>query len=281
MMLHHQRLRAPAKINLALRVVGRRADGYHLLDSVFLPLDWGDEIALTIAEANAAVVACELRTTAEAPLISDGLASEAARRYLAQAKVCARVSLEIDKRIWISAGLGGGSSDAATVLCALNRHFAALSSTELSALALSLGADVPYFLTPLPARVRGVGEQISPLDGLPALDLLLVNPKMPLSTAAVFAAHRQPPSPPLPETLDLSDTSWITNDLLPAACALCPAVAAAFEALRSFDPLFCSLSGSGATLFAGFATAEQTSDAATQLSEKKSLMTAIVRTLAA
>jgi 4-diphosphocytidyl-2-C-methyl-D-erythritol kinase len=172
-----------------------------------------------------------------------------------------------------AAGLGGGSSDAAAVLRALSARFpGAVGPAELAALALALGADVPFFLDARPALVSGVGERRAELPGrLPALAVLLGNPGTPLATARVFAAYAatgRPHSPPgrlldawrsalaggpegLPERLD----GLLANDLEPAAEALCPGLAPVRAALRAAGALAVGLSGSGATLYGVFATA--------------------------
>ena len=154
--------RACAKINLFLRVTGRRGDGYHELDSVFLPISLADEIRLEIraADESSVTVNCNLPELARS---RNNLAARAARSFMSEFDLVADVSIDLEKRIPVGAGLGGGSSDAATILCMMAAA-ARLTDDEaagrLRRLALSLGADVPFFLDPQPSRVTGIGERI-------------------------------------------------------------------------------------------------------------------------
>jgi 4-diphosphocytidyl-2-C-methyl-D-erythritol kinase len=257
-------LRAPAKLNLGLRITGRRADGYHELDSVFVPLDLADDLVVEVAPAEAP--AAGLILDGAAPGLAAGaenLATRAALAFLEAAGLCARVSLRLTKHIPVAAGLGGGSSDAAAVLRALAElHPGAVVPADLAALALRIGADVPYFLDPRPARVRGIGERVESVSGLPPLSLLLVHPGAPLSTAAVYRAYdalgpvaaartrvreAHSDAAPLPAGIDLG------NDLEPAAVRLCPPVARLRARMQALDPLGVGMSGSGPTLFGIFA----------------------------
>lgn len=259
---------APAKINLALRVTGRRADGLHELDTVFIPLELADTVTVTVATREAAgPEAAAVRCSCPAHPELDGaenLAAAAAGRYLERAGLAhaVTVALTIDKRIWVAAGLGGGSSDAAAVLRVLQLHFGALDAEELAALALDLGADVPFFLDPRVARGRGVGEDLVPLDGIPALDLVLLNPGRSLATRDVFAALGLAPGQRRAGTLDEAIVALdgsvagaarlVHNDLLPAALQLCPEIADLLRALRGRGALAAGMTGSGPTVFGVF-----------------------------
>ena len=180
-------LPAPAKINLFLHVTGRRADGYHLLQSVFVLLDWQDTLHIE-TRADGALHRHDLG----AALPPDDLCLRAARLLQAESGTAMGCDIHIDKQVPWGAGLGGGSSDAATVLLALNRlwelHWPA---ARLEALALRLGADVPFFVRGQPAWVEGVGEQITPI-ALPAevLDtpLVLLKPPVAIPTVAIFGS---------------------------------------------------------------------------------------------
>lgn len=238
---------APAKINLYLRVTGRRPDGYHELDSLLLPLALADDVVVEVWPGRGVSCRCpgheELGGAAN-------LAARAAAAFLASSGVEARVEITVTKRIWVAAGLGGGSSDAAAVLLALGEALGA--PPDLPDIARALGADVPFFLDPRPARARGIGERLEPVPGVPALDLVLVNPGRPLSTAAVFRALGGIPSagwspaPIAPDALG----GLVHNDLAPAARRLCPAIAEAEAALRRAPGVLeVGLSGSGPTLF--------------------------------
>ena len=244
---------APAKLNLGLRVLGRRADGYHELDSVFVPLDLADAVELAIAPAAAACVTLELAgASGGVPADASNLAVRAAAAFLAEAGLANALHLRVTKQIPVAAGLGGGSSDAGAVLRALAESFPdALTAPALARLALRLGADVPYFLSPRPARVGGIGERRTPIQDLPALACVLVNPGVALATADVFAAFAARPLPArrafyVELGLDLA------NDLEPAAEKLCPAIAPLRERLRSLGARAVALSGSGPTLFGLF-----------------------------
>jgi 4-diphosphocytidyl-2-C-methyl-D-erythritol kinase len=257
--LPRTRLLAPAKLNLGLRVRGRRADGYHELASVFVPLDLADTLELEIARAARPEVTLALAgPSAGVPDGATNLAARAAQAFLDAAGLACAVRIRLSKQIPAAAGLGGGSSDAGAVLRGLAASFPdALTPAALARLALDLGADVPYFLAPRPARVTGIGERIEPIPSLPAFACLLVNPGVPLTTAAVFAAYdalagEAPPPAPDPELgLDLA------NDLAPAAEKLCPTIAGLRERLRAAGARAVGLSGSGPTLFGLFADAEQ------------------------
>lgn len=270
-------VRAPAKINLGLRIVGRRPDGYHELDSLFLPLDLADELELREAPPEDGV-SLELAGGAPGvPADPSNLAVRAALAFAEAAGLTTGLAVRLTKRIPAAAGLGGGSSDAGAVLRELDRrHPGAVAPERLRALALSLGADVPFFLDPRPARVRGVGERVEPVEGVPALHLVLANPGIPLSTAEVYRAADAlggeltgpaggPTMPPLSALreagADPADPSgpgageleaWVRNDLEPAALRLCPPIGRLRERLRQAGARAVGLSGSGPTLYGLF-----------------------------
>jgi len=249
---------APAKLNLGLRILGRRADGYHEIESVFAPLDLADQIELEIGEAERPEVTLALAgAAAGVPADATNLAVQAAAEFLAAAGLARAVRIRLTKSIPAAAGLGGGSSDAGAVLRALAASFPdAIGAPALAHLALELGADVPYFLAPCPARVGGIGERIQPLADFAPLTCLLANPGVPLSTAAVFAAFDADPTPS-PRALDPELGLDLANDLEPAALRLCPAIAPLRERLRAAGARAVGLSGSGSTLFGLFPDAAQ------------------------
>jgi 4-diphosphocytidyl-2-C-methyl-D-erythritol kinase len=259
-------LDAPAKVNLGLRIVGRRADGYHELESLFAPIDLADAIALTVEWGRGADVELALADDAGgAPSGDDNLAVRAARAFLAESGVAARVAIRLTKRTPVAAGLGGGSSDAAAVLRGLAQAFpGALPGPALEALALRLGADVPFFLNPRPAWVTGIGERREPLGGVPALPLLLANPGEPLATREVFRAfdalgvpHAARAEPPRSLARELADdgalASRLHNDLEAPAVRLCPAIARLRTQLARAGARAVGMSGSGATVYGVFA----------------------------
>jgi 4-diphosphocytidyl-2-C-methyl-D-erythritol kinase len=255
---------APAKLNLGLRIAGRRADGYHELDSVFVPIDWADEVAVALEPAGAPDARLELAGAAEGlPAGAENLAARAARGFLEAAGLRAVALVRLTKCIPVAAGLGGGSSDAGAVLRALAALCpGALDPQALAALALRLGADVPYFLDPRPARVRGIGERVEPLLELPPLWLLLAHPGVPLATADVFRAYdalgQQAPDPGAsPRPPALLPGLDLGNDLEPAALRLCPPLARLRRRLRGICPHGVGMSGSGPTLYALFPSRQE------------------------
>jgi 4-diphosphocytidyl-2-C-methyl-D-erythritol kinase len=256
------RVLAPAKLNLGLRILSRRPDGYHELASVFAPLDLADEIELEIASSARPRV--ELALAGEAagvPSDASNLAARAAAGFLAAAGLSRAVGIRLTKRIPPAAGMGGGSSDAGAVLRALAGRFPdALETPALARLALSLGADVPYFLDPRPARVGGIGERIQPLGKLAPLACLLVNPGTPLSTAAVFAGFDARPDKAAP-AWDPELGLDLANDLARPAEQLCPAIGPLREQLTRLGARAVALSGSGPTLFGRFPDASAAAQA--------------------
>jgi 4-diphosphocytidyl-2-C-methyl-D-erythritol kinase len=190
-------LRAPAKVNLGLRLTGRRADGYHTLESVFVPIEIWDELTLDVSPGTLKIeLEMEPATGEELPAAlgdvsagPDNLVVRAAAAFCEHTGLEAQIGLRLRKRIPAGAGLGGGSSDAAAVLRGLaSLCDPAIPLQSLHGVALSLGADVPFFLSPQPALVRGIGEKIESLSGVPALDLVVVNPGISLATAEVYRA---------------------------------------------------------------------------------------------
>src|SRR5262249_54350865 len=146
---------APGKINLCLHVTGRRADGYHELDSIFVPIGWSDVVGIETRPSDAprVILRCDNATLNDA---RSNLASRAAVAFMSEFAIAAEVLVEVRKRIPAGAGLGGGSSDAGAVLRMLAEVFGVSSGPRLAAVAVKLGADVPFFLDPRPARVRGI-----------------------------------------------------------------------------------------------------------------------------
>ncbi len=263
-------LRAPAKLNLGLRVVGRRSDGYHELESLFVPIGLADDVRVELQKSREVRVRLALEGEAPGvPADATNLAVRAAQVFLERGQIGAEVTLGLRKRVPAAAGLGGGSSDAGAVLRGLSRLFpAALSAAELSAAALRLGADVPFFVVdpPRPAWVAGIGERVEPLEKFPDLGILLVHPGVPLATRAVFEAYDSAScalTPPgsgstirslsgLRDLVERIGAGLLANDLEPAATRLCPAIARLKDELCACEALGVGMSGSGPTLFALF-----------------------------
>lgn len=277
---------APAKLNLGLRIVGRRDDGYHEIESLFVPLDLHDEVRVSWTDApdreearvdlrlEAPGGAAGLPRTSGVPSDASNLAARAATCFLEATQLAVRVELRLIKRIPPAAGLGGGSSDAAAVLRALDRMFPdRLPSGEMWRVALGLGADVPYFLDPRNAWITGIGDRIEAVAGVPAFSVLLVNPGSGLSTADVYAAWdaRSPALTPveagstMPALARLKDDSrtlsgrlanLLANDLECVASELCPEVLGLRARLLELGSEAVGMSGSGATVFGVFSDEE-------------------------
>jgi len=252
---------APAKINLYLHVLGKRADGYHRLDSLVAFADIGDrvtarpaeELTLTVSGPEAAAIAGRGE---------DNLVMRAARRLMARAGIGAGAALHLDKLLPAAAGIGGGSSDAAAALRALAMLWGVpLGEPELMTLALQLGADVPACLAGRPVWVGGIGEEIMPAGTLPQTGIVLANPRRPLPTAAVFRSYPGPyrgsgrfdgMPPDAAGLAAILDTRH--NDLTEAARQLVPEIGKVLDRLAGLPgALLARMSGSGATCFALFA----------------------------
>lgn len=179
---------AAAKVNLSLRITGRRSDGYHLLDSIVVPISVFDRLRIVVSTAKAPSVSLVCRP--ESPALGGvNIADQAAKLFLRRSGVNARIQLELEKEIPIGAGMGGGSSDAAAVLRVLKEVLVpALPETTLRNWGLELGADVPFFLSGRPARVRGIGELIEPIPAWPSSPMVVAFAGEGLSTAAVYRA---------------------------------------------------------------------------------------------
>jgi 4-diphosphocytidyl-2-C-methyl-D-erythritol kinase len=258
-----RRFRSFAKINLHLEVAGRRDDGYHELRTVFQTISVADEI--TVARRRAAGV--ELRVEgADLPSDARNLAFRAAARFLAErAPSAAGVAIELRKRIPAGGGLGGGSSNAATVLRALERLFRLPTDAEwLRRVGRDLGADVPFFFVGGTAIGRGRGDEIEPLVDAPAPRgvLVLMAPDFGLSTAAVFAALAPVPSRGAaafawpPQGADAGDfAGWIGENVLEdPAFRLRPELGALYTAAVRSGARRVRMSGSGSSLFALYAS---------------------------
>lgn len=250
---------APAKLNLFLHVVGRRPDGYHLLQSVFRLLDHGDALCIEARRDGAIRRTSTLAGVAEA----QDLAVRAAR-LLQQATGC-RLGADIfvEKRLPLGGGLGGGSSDAATVLLALNRLWKLnLARAELQNLGLQLGADVPVFVFGQSAFAEGVGELLQPVS-LPAAWYVVVAPPVAVATADIFAAPeltRDTTSIKIRDllTAQLADSRY-GNDLQAVVCRRYPEVADCLAWLGQWGKA--RMTGSGACVFAEFATEREAAQA--------------------
>jgi 4-diphosphocytidyl-2-C-methyl-D-erythritol kinase len=263
---------APAKLNLYLHVVGRRDDGYHLLDSLVAFAEIGDEI--TAAAAPSLSVAVKGRYAAAldaAP--QDNLVWRAAERLAAASGRPAAAALTLFKNLPVASGIGGGSSDAAATVKLLAEFWRVdIAPAALMTLAASLGADVPVCLAGRAAWLGGIGERIEPIPALPPAAVVLVNPGIALPTAAVFAARRGPFSAParFPLPADVAGLAKLLeqrrNDLTVPAIEKVPAIGRVLDRLAVIEgALIARMSGSGATCFALFATPEAAAAAAARV----------------
>lgn len=239
---------APAKVNLFLHVTGRRADGYHLLESLMAFVDLADTLELESRTDGAIVRVNDVPGVG----VEEDLALRAARALQDAAGTRAGVAIQVTKRIPMGAGLGGGSSDAASVLLALNRLWdLGWPRARLQAVAQTLGADVPFFVGGENAMARGIGEVLSPVS-LPMSWLVLCHPRVHVRTADVFAAEdltRNAAS----AKMDVFSETYGRNDLARVVAAREPAVAAALAALAGASTAV-RMTGSGSCVFATFAS---------------------------
>lgn len=250
-------LPAPAKLNLFLHVVGRRADGYHELQSVFVPIDLADTLDFE-SRADGAIE----RTGDVIGEIERDLAVRAARLLQVESNTALGVSIRVDKNIPAGSGMGGGSSDAATTLIALNRLWNLHWPRErLAALALRLGADVPFFLGAGPAFVEGIGERLTSIDW-PRSHFAVVHPQVAVSTAEIFAdpgLTRQAKLTTMPAFSAERDAFprvlFGVNDLEAVVRRRVPAVDAAIERLARYGPA--RMTGSGSAVFVPVESEEQ------------------------
>lgn len=264
---------APAKLNLYLHVVGRRADGYHLLDSLVAFAAVGDEVRAAPAPALSLKLAGPQSTALKGP-VEENLVWRAAELLAARAGREPAASLELVKRLPVASGIGGGSSDAAAALRALDALWRlGLDEAALGALGVRLGADLPVCLLARAAWLSGVGERVEPAPALPPVVALLVNPGVGLATPSVFAMRQGPFSAPARFAAMPGDAAGLAallaqrrNDLTEAAIALVPEIARVLERLERLEgALVARMSGSGATCFALFAEHAAAEAAAAQL----------------
>jgi 4-diphosphocytidyl-2-C-methyl-D-erythritol kinase len=253
---------APAKLNLFLRITGRRADGYHELQSVFRLLEWGDVVRCRLRDDGAI-----RRQGDSVPGLgeSDDLAVRAAKLLQSEANCAQGADIVVEKRIPAGAGLGGGSSDAATVLVALNALWrAGLSLQALAELGLQLGADVPVFVHGDNAWAEGVGERLVPL-ALPPAWYLLIDPGVHAGTGSLFQAHDLTRNAAPATIADFVSAAALENAFEPVLRRRDPAVEAAFMALAQVGRP--RLTGSGSACFAEFTEPAQARTALDRLQQ--------------
>ena len=251
-----------AKINLLLKVTGRRNDGYHLLDSLVGFCEFGDRLEISLNEARDEIIT---EGTFGREISDNNIIRKTLEKFRETTKWEQPVRIRLEKEIPIGAGLGGGSSDAATTLRLLSQipNSPPLTRKELFNMALELGADVPVCLHGKTTRMQGIGEKLALLPPLPELPILLVNPNCRLETKNVFGAFRGNYSEPIDsylfekswsqETLEDLLRSKQQNDLYDAAVSLVPQISKVLTLLRELPGVIgVGMSGSGATCFAIF-----------------------------
>ncbi|MGD9976056.1 MAG: 4-(cytidine 5'-diphospho)-2-C-methyl-D-erythritol kinase [Desulfatirhabdiaceae bacterium] len=247
---------SPAKINLFLAVTGKRPDGYHNLVSLMCPIALYDEIAMDF-NGNHIQVVCN---HPDVPQDESNLAARAAIEYCRRVNNRQGVSIRIDKRIPVAAGLGGGSSNAATVLLAMNRyHGNLLSPRELAEMAIALGSDVPFFIYQKPAIVTGKGEQIEIYDRLSSFPVLLICPSVSVSTQMVYAnlnlgltKCEQKLKKFLLNDCQFDIQSGLCNDLETVTGSMVPEIGQIKQLLIQNGALGSLMSGSGPSVFGVF-----------------------------
>lgn len=285
---------APAKINLALHITGRRADGYHLIESFVVFAELGDHVTVHPADRDA----FSLEGPEAAALSAEAASSNLVVRARDALRDAARqsglelppVDIRLDKRLPVASGIGGGSADAAATLKALCALWGYDPGQQtLSRIALALGADVPMCLQGRPLIARGIGEALVPVDLGFALDLVIVNPRIGVSTPKVFAALESRDNPPLPDPEGVGDRNrfleWLAgtrNDLQPPARSMVAEIDQCLSALQLAGAQFARMSGSGASCFGVFASAKAAQMAAENLRiDRPEWFIAATRTLSA
>jgi len=256
---------ARAKVNLCLHVTGQRSDGYHLLDSVVLFADLGDRLTFKPADTLSLEISGPFGAALSAT--KDNLVLRAATLFLPTGGA----TIHLQKNLPVASGIGGGSADAAAALHGLSRLWK--QSLPTRSAQLSLGADVPVCIKSQALRMSGIGEVLTPIPGLPDLPVVLVNPKVGISTPHVFNKNQNRKNPPItniPET-SMSVTQcidWLTgqrNDLQTPAISLAPQIADVLDALNGAGAALTRMSGSGATCFGLFESRQNADQAAAML----------------
>lgn len=263
---------APAKLNIRLKITGRRPDGYHELVSIMVPVDLYDHIELKFIEEPRIDITCR---GFSAPANADNLVCRAAKSFFSQIGWRKGLSIELTKRIPVAAGLGGGSSDAASILMALNETLCAsrpLSPKRMAELALKQGADVPFFLKRSPCIARGIGEILEPIRKWPSFCYVIVMPEISVSTAKVYEALDQPSFSPVKEDnreLELTNDEYhvtirnllkmpmeachlLENDLERVTVSRFPIIREIKQSLMDVGAIGALMSGSGPSVFGVF-----------------------------
>jgi len=286
------KIRAPAKINLRLRIVGKRSDGYHLVDTIMLPVSLYDELEIERPRAAGTKNAPKDRLTVvcDHPLVPSGkknLTHQAASLILKEAGLNEAVCIRIHKRIPVGAGLGGGSTDAAATLLGLNRLFKlGYTPRRLEKLSASLGADVPFFIKGVPARARGIGERLTPLHNVPRFWLVILYPEFPVSSGWAYRNWRDKLTKPIVNTsinLPLRNPEilkcFLVNDLEAVTIGRYPRIGLLKEQLIENAAVGALMSGSGSSVFGIFNSRRNAEQAFHRLRKEEGIETFLARVL--
>ena len=287
------KIRAPAKINLTLRVVGKRADGYHLLDSIILPVSLFDELDILKVRRAGTKKRGDvplIKITCDHPSVpcdERNLAHSAAALLLKKTRSQQSIEIHIRKRIPIGAGLGGGSTDAAATLVGLNRLLRlGLSAKELERIGLEIGSDVPFFIRGRPARARGIGERLRRIRQVPRLWLVILYPGLAVSTAWVYQNLRLKLTKPSVNTsIATSLKSFakldglLINDLEAVTIKRYPQVGVMKNRLARAGAAAVLMSGSGSSVFGIFGSKRKAQNAFRRLRNEEGAQTFLVRVL--
>ena len=249
------KLLSPAKVNLFLRILRKRPDGYHELQSLMQPVSLFDEISISVEPGEGVSL---LRSGREIPSGRDNLAVAACNLYLEVAEVREKVSIGIKKNIPLGAGLGGGSSNAAAVLVGLNKVLRKFTDRDLLRMAASLGADVPFFIRSTSSFVEGVGKRVEVISDFPLFHYVILFPGKNVSTREVYGRWKKPEHSPervkcasLVEQFRRGDFP-IENGLSEAIFGISPEIDSFREIFRSLGARFVLASGSGSSVFSVF-----------------------------
>ncbi|MEX0344860.1 MAG: 4-(cytidine 5'-diphospho)-2-C-methyl-D-erythritol kinase [Rhizobiaceae bacterium] len=256
---------APAKINLALHVVGQRTDGYHLIETLCVFAEDGDRLVVSDSARDEFEICGPFANAVPASGHNLVMAARDALRTSFAEEAAGPVAIRLEKNVPVAAGLGGGSSDAAAALILLSRHWQLeLDNGTLAKTGLPIGADIPMCVHAVPLIARGVGEAIETIADFPSLAMVLVNPGVPVPTGDIFAGLKSKQNPPLPALpCDLTVTSlidWLSstrNDLQPPAGSLVPEIAESLHALEGSGAVSARMTGSGATCFGIFRSMDE------------------------
>jgi 4-diphosphocytidyl-2-C-methyl-D-erythritol kinase len=276
------KIRAPAKINLSLRVIGQREDGYHLIDTIMAPVSLYDEVEVRKLSGSGKRMHSKglcIELTCDDPSVPAGeknLAYRAAYLFLQKYGRDEHIRIRLRKRIPVGAGLGGGSSDAAATLIGLNRLFKLnLSNKKLRNLALRLGSDVPFFISPGPKRARGIGERLTPLKPFPRFWLVILYPGLVVSTAWAYGNYRTTLTKPSANISIRSSlrssrkiAALMTNDLETVTLRRYPIIGLLKKELARAGAAGVLMAGSGSSVFGVFDTQRKARNAFRRLRKK-------------